>query len=75
MTPTNFTSTGSPRAMPNDAPSARIFASDPMAAPLVRYGVWELLDVIRLAGAILFEAALQMPFAIADEGERFARRD
>lgn len=41
-------------------------------APMLRHrlDLCDLLDVYRLTFEVLVEAALQMPFAIADEGER-----
>lgn len=45
-----------------------------MSEPRHRLDVWQLLDVYRCVGEILHEAALQMPFAIADAWAQAARR-
>lgn len=41
--------------------------------PRHRLGLWALLDVYRCTFEILHEAALQWPFAVADEVARWSR--
>lgn len=42
--------------------------------PRHRLDLWSLLDVYRATFEVMHEAALQLPFAIADEWCRIGRR-
>ncbi|WP_348644187.1 hypothetical protein [Methylobacterium sp. WL120] len=69
----SFTSTGSPTQRPSATPWCATWSTT-MSEPRHCLDLWQLLDVYRCVGEIMVEAALQMPFAMADVWAQARRR-